>query len=140
MQLHVSFWHNFLRRLPRLSITRHSKFAVPYSYLTTSSHISQASHASLDSPIITQTMPKEKKEKISFQLKTPKGTRDWAGPDVLLRDRIFSTITSVFRAHGAIQLDTPVFELKDVLSGNYGEDSKLIYDLQDQGGIVLFAL
>lgn len=79
-------------------------------------------------------MPKEKKEKISFQLKTPKGTRDWAGPDVLLRDRIFSTITSVFRAHGAIQLDTPVFELKDVLSGNYGEDSKLIYDLQDQGG------
>jgi histidyl-tRNA synthetase len=79
-------------------------------------------------------MPKEKKEKLSFQLKTPKGTRDWSGPDVLLRDRIFSTITSVFRAHGAIQLDTPVFELKDILSGNYGEDSKLIYDLQDQGG------
>ncbi|ERF68752.1 Histidine--tRNA ligase [Endocarpon pusillum Z07020] len=79
-------------------------------------------------------MPKEKKEKLSFQLKTPKGTRDWSGPDVLLRDRIFSTITTVFRAHGAIQLDTPVFELKDVLSGNYGEDSKLIYDLQDQGG------
>ncbi len=79
-------------------------------------------------------MPKEKKEKLSFQLKTPKGTRDWSGPDVLLRDRIFNTITSVFRAHGAIQLDTPVFELKDVLSGNYGEDSKLIYDLQDQGG------
>lgn len=79
-------------------------------------------------------MPKEKKEKLSFQLKTPKGTRDWSGPDVLLRDRIFNTITTVFRAHGAIQLDTPVFELKDVLSGKYGEDSKLIYDLQDQGG------
>jgi histidyl-tRNA synthetase len=79
-------------------------------------------------------MPKEKKEKLSFQLKTPKGTRDWSGPDVLLRDRIFKTITTVFRAHGGIQLDTPVFELKDVLSGNYGEDSKLIYDLQDQGG------
>jgi histidyl-tRNA synthetase len=79
-------------------------------------------------------MPKEKKEKLSFQLKTPKGTRDWSGPDVLLRDRIFRTITTAFRAHGAIQLDTPVFELKDVLSGNYGEDSKLIYDLQDQGG------
>ena len=79
-------------------------------------------------------MPKEKKEKLSFQLKIPKGTRDWSGPDVLLRDRIFNTITTVFRAHGAIQLDTPVFELKDVLSGNYGEDSKLIYDLQDQGG------
>lgn len=28
----------------------------------------------------------------------------------------------------------PVFELKDILSGKYGEDAKLIYDLQDQGG------
>lgn len=27
-----------------------------------------------------------------------------------------------------------MFELKDILSGKYGEDSKLIYDLQDQGG------
>ena len=29
---------------------------------------------------------------------------------------------------------SPVFELKEILSGKYGEDSKLIYDLQDQGG------
>lgn len=28
----------------------------------------------------------------------------------------------------------PVFELKEILSGKYGEDSKLIYDLADQGG------
>ncbi len=28
----------------------------------------------------------------------------------------------------------PVFELKDILTGKYGEDSKLIYDLKDQGG------
>lgn len=27
-----------------------------------------------------------------------------------------------------------MFELKDILSGKYGEDSKLIYDLADQGG------
>lgn len=74
------------------------------------------------------------KEKLSFQLKVPKGTKDWAGPDVLLRDKIFSTITAVFKRHGAITLDTPVFELREVLTGKYGEDSKLIYDLQDQGG------
>jgi histidyl-tRNA synthetase len=81
-------------------------------------------------------MAKKDKEgkKLGFVVKTPKGTKDWAGPDVLLRDRIFNTITTVFRAHGAVCLDTPVFELKDVLSGKYGEDSKLIYDLQDQGG------
>ena len=29
---------------------------------------------------------------------------------------------------------SPAFELKEILSGKYGEDSKLIYDLQDQGG------
>lgn len=29
---------------------------------------------------------------------------------------------------------SPVFELKEILSGKYGEDSKLIYDLADQGG------
>src|SRR5690348_3323532 len=39
-------------------------------------------------------MPKDKDKKLTFQLKTPKGTKDWAGGDVLLRDRIFSTITS----------------------------------------------
>lgn len=31
-------------------------------------------------------------------------------------------------------IDTPVFELKEILTGKYGEDSKLIYDLADQGG------
>ena len=74
---------------------------------------------------------KDDKQKLGFVLKTPKGTKDWAGADVLLRDRIFTTITDVFRAHGAVALDTPVFELRDVLAGNYGEDSTLIYDLQD---------
>lgn len=51
-----------------------------------------------------------------------------------IRERVFSTITRVFKRHGAVTIDTPVFELKEVLTGKYGEDSKLIYDLQDQGG------
>ncbi|KAI1941012.1 Cytoplasmic and mitochondrial histidine tRNA synthetase [Ophidiomyces ophidiicola] len=74
------------------------------------------------------------KEKVTFNLKTPKGTKDWAGPDALLRDRIFTTISNVFKRHGGTALDTPVFELREILAGKYGEDSKLIYDLQDQGG------
>jgi histidyl-tRNA synthetase len=56
------------------------------------------------------------------------------GEDAALRDRLFESVTDVFKRHGATTLDTPVFELKDILSGKYGEDSKLIYDLQDQGG------
>jgi histidyl-tRNA synthetase len=33
-----------------------------------------------------------------------------------------------------LQLDAPVFERKDILAGKYGEDAKLIFDLEDQGG------
>jgi histidyl-tRNA synthetase len=51
-----------------------------------------------------------------------------------VREFIFSTVKNVFCKHGAVTIDTPVFELKEILSGKYGEDSKLIYDLQDQGG------
>ncbi|RJE23665.1 histidyl-tRNA synthetase [Aspergillus sclerotialis] len=80
----------------------------------------------------TPKMPKDKTA--SFNLKTPKGTKDWSGSDALLRDRIFSTIADIFKRHGGTALDTPVFELRDILAGKYGEDSKLIYDLQDQGG------
>ena len=44
---------------------------------------------------------------------------------------------ATFKRHGAETIDTPVFELKEVLTGKYGEDSKLIYDLADQGGEIL---
>ncbi|TIA18216.1 histidyl-tRNA synthetase [Aureobasidium pullulans] len=79
-------------------------------------------------------MGKDKGDKGGFQLKVPKGTKDWEGKDMVIRDKIFSTITNVFKRHGAVTIDTPVFELKEILSGKYGEDSKLIYDLADQGG------
>ena len=67
-------------------------------------------------------------------LKTPKGTRDWDPLSMALRKHVFATIERVFAKHGAVTIDTPVFELKEILAGKYGEDSKLIYDLQDQGG------
>lgn len=68
-------------------------------------------------------------------VKTPKGTRDWDPVSMDVRQRIFKTITKVFEAHGAITIDTPVFELREILTGKYGEDGgKLIYDLADQGG------
>jgi histidyl-tRNA synthetase len=52
-----------------------------------------------------------------FEIKTPKGTRDWSGPDMVLREKIFKTITDVFKRHGGITIDTPVFELKEILAG-----------------------
>lgn len=75
-----------------------------------------------------------KKNKGKITLKTPKGTRDWEPLAMALRKHVFATIERVFTTHGAVTIDTPVFELKEILAGKYGEDSKLIYDLQDQGG------
>nr|DAD38187.1 TPA_asm: hypothetical protein HUJ06_008828 [Nelumbo nucifera] len=66
--------------------------------------------------------------------KLPKGTRDFAKEQMAIRERAFSIIEGVFKRHGAMALDTPAFELRETLMGKYGEDSKLIYDLADQGG------
>ncbi|XAR74062.1 Histidine--tRNA ligase [Bertholletia excelsa] len=66
--------------------------------------------------------------------KLPKGTRDFAKEQMAIREKAFSIIVEVFKRHGAMALDTPVFELRETLMGKYGEDSKLIYDLADQGG------
>ena len=43
----------------------------------------------------------------------------------------------LFKSHGAVEIDTPVFELCDTLIGKYGEDSKLIQYLSDQVGELL---
>nr|XP_015834771.1 PREDICTED: histidine--tRNA ligase, cytoplasmic isoform X1 [Tribolium castaneum] len=72
-----------------------------------------------------------------FTLKTPKGTRDFSPEQMALRNTVLDKIISVFKKHGAETIDTPIFELKEVLTGKYGEDSKLIYDLKDQGGEIL---
>ncbi|KAJ2001021.1 Cytoplasmic and mitochondrial histidine tRNA synthetase, partial [Coemansia thaxteri] len=70
----------------------------------------------------------------AIAVKVPKGTKDYDPEDMAVRTKIFSTIVGVFEKHGAVTIDTPVFELKEILVGKYGEDSKLIYDLKDQGG------
>nr|XP_018913248.1 PREDICTED: histidine--tRNA ligase, cytoplasmic isoform X1 [Bemisia tabaci] len=75
--------------------------------------------------------------KCKLILKTPKGTRDYGPEHMALRNNVLSKIVDVFKLHGAETIDTPVFELRDVLLGKYGEDSKLIYDLADQGGEIL---
>lgn len=63
--------------------------------------------------------------------KPPKGTRDIGPEAMMVRSKAFDLITNIFLNHGAVSIDTPVFELRDVLQNKYGEDSKLIYDLSD---------
>ena len=56
---------------------------------------------------------------------------------MVVREKVIEKVVKVFKRHGAATIDTPIFELKEVLTGKYGEDSKLIYDLKDQGGEIL---
>lgn len=68
------------------------------------------------------------------ELRTPKGTKDLNPQDSAFYNEIISRVQSIFEQHGAVNINTPIIELKDVLCNKYGEDSKLIYDLKDQGG------
>lgn len=83
---------------------------------------------------VKKTQSKSEKKPVQFSLKTPKGTKDWADKDMIVRTAIFDHLTKIFKSHGGVTIDTPVFELREILSGKYGEDSKLIYNLEDQGG------
>lgn len=94
----------------------------------------EATSTSSSAPAPTPTPKQSKKSKLQVSLKTPKGTKDWADTDMVIREAIFSTLSDLFKRHGGVTIDTPVFELREILAGKYGEDSKLIYDLQDQGG------
>ena len=69
--------------------------------------------------------------------KIAKGARDFGPEQMAIREVAFQKIINVFKKHGAVSIDTPVFELRETLMGKYGEDSKLIYDLADQGGEIL---
>lgn len=70
--------------------------------------------------------------------KIPRGTRDYLPGQMEVRESTFNKIRAVFKRHGAVELDTPVFELRETLMGKYGEEGgKLIYDLADQGGELL---
>ena len=70
--------------------------------------------------------------------KIAKGMRDYASEEMKIREYVFNIIRSAFKRHMADELDTPVMELRETLTGKYGEEgSKLIYNLADQGGELL---
>jgi histidyl-tRNA synthetase len=52
-----------------------------------------------------------------YDAKVPKGTRDTMPDGMAIRKKAFSIIEDVFLRHGAVGIDTPVFELKETLTG-----------------------
>ncbi|VUZ56863.1 unnamed protein product [Hymenolepis diminuta] len=73
----------------------------------------------------------------STMLKPPKGTRDRNPVQMNILENVFGVIRACFKRHDAVSIETPVFERREVLTGKYGEESKLIYNLEDQGGELL---
>lgn len=70
--------------------------------------------------------------------KLPKGTKDYNPLQMSIKNKVIEKIRNIYLKHGAVEIDTPVFELKETLTGKYGEEgNKLIYDLEDQGGELL---
>uniref|UniRef100_A0A8C3LDX7 histidine--tRNA ligase n=1 Tax=Chrysolophus pictus TaxID=9089 RepID=A0A8C3LDX7_CHRPC len=70
-------------------------------------------------------------------LRPAQGTRDHHPAQMALRERLFRTVVRCFKRHGAAAIDTPVLELREMLMEKYGDNSRLIYELQDQGGELL---
>lgn len=56
--------------------------------------------------------------------------RDFSAPQMAIRELVFDKVKNVFKRHGAQSIDTPVCELKEILTDKYGDDSKLIYELK----------
>ena len=64
----------------------------------------------------------------------PSGSRDFLPQEALFRERIFTTVKSVFASHGYAPFETPAFERLETLSGKYGEEGeKLIFKILKRG-------
>lgn len=64
----------------------------------------------------------------------PKGTRDFSPSEMVKRNYIFNTISSVFRKYGYQEIQTPSMENLSTLTGKYGEEGdKLIFKILNSG-------
>lgn len=69
-----------------------------------------------------------------MKLQTPKGFRDFLPADALKRKAVIDRIISVFERFGFDPIETPTVEYEETLQGKYGEEEKLIYKFQTNGG------
>ncbi len=71
-----------------------------------------------------------------MELQTPKGTRDFSPEEKIIRDKIVSTLKSIFELYGYMPLETPVLERYDVLASKYAGGAEILketFKLKDQG-------
>lgn len=66
---------------------------------------------------------------------TLKGFRDFLPGDMVVRNKVISTLKKVFAAYGFSELATPTLEYAETLLDKYGEEAeKLMYIFKDNGG------
>lgn len=63
-----------------------------------------------------------------------KGFRDFGLKEQSGRQAMFNKIQTVFEQFGFLPLSTPTLEYKEILMGKYGDDEKLVYSFEDNGG------
>lgn len=72
-----------------------------------------------------------------MELKLPRGMRDFAPAEKLLRDEVVARLKATFERYGFNPLETPVVERWEVLAAKYGGGEEILketYKLRDQGG------
>jgi histidyl-tRNA synthetase len=76
----------------------------------------------------------EKDKKVAISPQRLKGFRDHMPATMRVRQHVMDTLRAIFELHGFTPLETPGLEYMSTLAGKYGEDEKLIYRFEDQGG------
>jgi histidyl-tRNA synthetase len=66
-------------------------------------------------------------------IKLPKGTQDYSGESYAKLEYLKNVITKLFKKYHGEFVETPVFELTNVLMDKYGEEEKLIYNIEGEG-------
>lgn len=67
-------------------------------------------------------------------LRCPKGTIDLSPHEIRIKNQLIDICKIIFERHGGQPIFTPIFELRENLYNKYGEDEKLIFNLEDQKG------
>lgn len=72
-----------------------------------------------------------------MELQLPRGMRDFAPAEKLLRDDVISKLKATFERYGFNPLETPIIERWEILSAKYGGGEEILketYKFKDQGG------
>lgn len=68
------------------------------------------------------------------QIQTLKGFRDFLPEEAAKREWLKNKITDIFKSWGYVPLETPTLEPLELFEGQIGEDEKLFFSFEDNGG------